>query len=118
VIALRALLAVVLLLNGLAVPPVGAAHAATGMASHAGHAPDSAPAGSSPDASHGEHADSVTGAGCCEVAACDCGCAAPQAMTLPVSLPRASWRTALFRSTFIATPLYSSPRPAPFRPPA
>jgi hypothetical protein len=55
---------------------------------------------------------------CCSQAACDCGCAAPQAMTAPVSLSRTSWRTALPRFTVVVKSFNSSPLPAPFRPPA
>jgi hypothetical protein len=72
-----------------------------------------AAAGTAADGQAGGHASD-----CCSQPACDCGCAAPQAMTVPVSLPRTSWRTAVPRFTFVSKSFNSSPPSAPFRPPA
>lgn len=111
---LRALIAVVLLLNGMAMPPATAMHAAGGAASHAGHqapAPDQA-------GSHDHHSSGMPDDNCCEDMSCDCGCAVPQAATLPVSLPRTSWRASLPDFTFVVKSFHSSPISAPFRPPA
>jgi hypothetical protein len=72
-----------------------------------------AAAGTAADSHGGGHA-----ADCCSQPACDCGCAVPQAMTAPASLPRTCWRTALPRFTFVVKSFNSSPLPALFRPPA
>ncbi|HKY00161.1 MAG TPA: CopL family metal-binding regulatory protein [Steroidobacteraceae bacterium] len=117
-ITFRALLAVVLLLNGLVMPPATALHAATGMASHTGHAPHPALADSGTDAPISHHAADMTGGDCCDAARCDCGCAASHVLTLPVSQPGTAWRTALPGFTFVVKSLPSSPLPALFRPPA
>jgi hypothetical protein len=58
------------------------------------------------------------GGDCCGGASCDCGCAAPQVATLPVTLSRDAWPAALPDFTFVAKPFHSSPYDAPFRPPA
>jgi hypothetical protein len=112
--ALRALLAVILLLNGTAMPAAAAIHAAAGAARHAshdqpGHAPGSAP---------GHHSSGAVGGDCCDGMGCDCGCAVSQAATPPVALPRTAWRAALPEFAFIVKSFDSSPLAAPFRPPA
>lgn len=111
---LRAVIAVVLLLNGMAMPPATAMHTAAGAASHAGHqspAPDQA-------GSHDHQSASTPDGNCCEDMSCDCGCAVPQAATLSMSLPRTSWRAPLPEFTFVVKSFHSSPPSAPFRPPA
>ena len=117
-ITFRALLALVLLLNSLAMPPAIALHVATGMASHAGHAAHPAPAASGTDAPMAHHIGDMTGGDCCDTARCDCGCAAPHVLTLPVSQPGTAWRTALPGFAFVVKSFHSSPLPALFRPPA
>ena len=120
----RTLIAVMLLLNGLAVPPASATHVGAGEVSpsHDGHGPDPTPADPGPDGSHAHHSTDVSndmaGGDCCETVGCDCGCAAPHATTLPVSLPRGSWGLALPEFTFAVKSFHSSPIAAPFRPPA
>jgi hypothetical protein len=118
VTAFRVLVAVVLLLNGLAMPPASALHAGAGSASHAGHTPDSASAGLAGDASHCHHSADMESSDCCEISTCDCGCAAPQAATLPLRVLRTSWQPALPIFSFKVKSCHSSPLPAPFRPPA
>lgn len=114
VIVLRVLLAVALILNGMAVPPAVAMHAIAGAASHSGHhAPDTAPG-----QSHADHSAGMPGGDCCEGLGCDCGCTVPQAATLPITLPRTAWRVALPEFTFVVKSFHSSPLAAPFRPPA
>ena len=111
---LRALIAFVLLLNGLTMPPATAMHAAAGAASHAVHAsPDPAP-----DASHHHESGPMAGGDCCENMSCDCGCAVPQAVTLVASLPHDFSRTTFPEFTFVVKSIHSSPLSAPFRPPA
>ncbi len=113
-IVLRTLVAVVLLLNGMAMPPATAMHTAAGATSHAGH--DSpAPARDGP---HDHDAAGMADGDCCEDSSCDCGCAVPHAVSLAASLPRTSWRTTLPEFTFVVKSFHSSPRSAPFRPPA
>jgi hypothetical protein len=114
VTVLRVLVAIVLLLNGMAMPPATAMHMAAGAASHAGHqspAPDHA-------GSHDHQSSSMPDGNCCEDMSCDCGCAVPHAVTLTMSLPRTSWRAALSDFTFVVKSFHSSSLPAPFRPPA
>lgn len=55
---------------------------------------------------------------CCGGVSCDCGCAAPQGATLPVTVARGAGPTALPAFTFVAKPFHSSLYDAPFRPPA
>lgn len=118
----RVLIAVMLLLNGLAVP--SASHATAGASSppHDGHVQDSRPADTGVAESHSHHsADESTDVemgDCCETSGCECGCAAPQSTTLPVSLARVSWGTALPEFAFTVKSLHSSPLSTPFRPPA
>jgi hypothetical protein len=57
-------------------------------------------------------------ADCCSQPACDCDCAIPQAMTVPVFLSQAFRRTALPLSGFLVQSVHSSALPALFRPPA
>jgi hypothetical protein len=123
-VPIRVLIAVMLLLNGLAVPPASASHTSTGATSpsHDGHGQDSAPADPGPEGLHSHQSNDVSndiaGGDCCEASGCDCGCAAPQATTLPVSLPRVSWRLAPSQFTFAVKSFHSSPLSTPFRPPA
>lgn len=58
------------------------------------------------------------GGDCCGGASCDCGCAAPQVATLPVTLPKGTWPAALPEFTFVAKAFHASLHDAPFRPPA
>ena len=121
---IRVLIAVMLLLNGLAVPPASASHVAMGTTSpsHDGHGQGSARVDPGPQGTHSHHsadvANDMAGGDCCETPGCDCGCAAPQATTLPVSLPRVSWGMALSEFTFAVKSFHSSSISAPFRPPA
>jgi hypothetical protein len=55
---------------------------------------------------------------CCGGVSCECGCAVPQAASLPASLPRGVWATVLPEFTFLVKSFHSSPHNAPFRPPA
>ena len=111
---LRALIAFVLLLNGLTMPPATAMHATAASASHAGHvAPEPAQ-----DAPHRHESGHTAGGDCCEDMSCDCGCAGPQAVTLVASLPHEFWRTTFPEFTFVVKSIHSSPLSAPFRPPA
>lgn len=105
----RAWLAVLLLLNGLAMQPATATPVAAGSMSHAGHGLDAPQV-------H-QHGDSSS-ADCCEISACDCGCAVPQAATPPVVAARAGWQAALTVFAHRAKSVHSSVLPAPFRPPA
>jgi hypothetical protein len=114
VILIRALLAVALILNGMAVTPAVAMHAAPGVASHSDHHPQ----GPAPGDSHADHSSDVPGGDCCEGAACDCGCAVPQAASLPVMAPYATWQAALPEFAFAVKSFHSGPRATPFRPPA
>lgn len=113
-IALRALLAVFLLLNSMAMPPATAMHAAGGMASHAGHH-QSMPA---PDTMPAHHGHGSPAGDCCDGMGCDCGCAMSQAATPPTALPRTAWQAALPEFAFVVKSFDSSPLAAPFRPPA
>lgn len=121
---IRVLIAVMLLLNGLAVPPASATHVAEGATSpsHEGHGPHPTAAEPDSDESHAHHSSDVsndmTGGDCCEAPGCDCGCAAPHATTLPVSLPRLTWGVTLSEFTFAVKSFHSSPLSVPFRPPA
>lgn len=121
---IRVLIAVMLLLNGFAVPPASASHIAEDATSpsHDGHGQRSTPADSGPNGSHAHHSTDVSndmaGGDCCETPGCDCGCAAPHATTLPVSLPRMSWGMTLSEFTFAVKSVHSSPISVPFRPPA
>jgi len=114
VIQLRALTAVVLLLNDIAVPPATAMHTTAGATSHAGH---DLPAPSQ-DGPHDHDAAGMAGGDCCEDMSCDCGCAVPNAVTVVSSLPRTSWRTTFAEFMFVVKSFHSSPLSAPFRPPA
>jgi hypothetical protein len=116
VIVLRALSAIALIVNGMAVPPATAmqATAMAGEASHASHHPEEP----MPAASHADHSAGVPGGDCCEGPGCDCGCAVPQAVNLSIALPRAAWRAASSEFTFVVKSFHSSPHAAPFRPPA
>jgi len=123
-VLIRVLIAVMLLLNGLAVPPASASHVTTDARSpsHDGHGQDSTPEDPGPEGSHSHHSTELSydmaGGDCCETSGCDCGCAAPQATTLPVSLPRVSWGMALSEFTFAVKSFQSNTLSAPFRPPA
>jgi hypothetical protein len=123
-VLIRVLIAVMLLLSGLAVPPASASHVTTDATSpsHDGHGQDSTPADPGPEGSHSHHSTDVSndmaGNDCCEIPGCDCGCAAPHAATLPVSLPRVSWGMALSEFAFAVKSFHSSPLSTPFRPPA
>jgi hypothetical protein len=111
---LRALIAFVLLLNGLTMPPATAMHTAGGAASHTGHvSPEPAQ-----DASHHHESGHIAGGNCCENTSCDCGCAVPQAVPLVALLPHDFSRTTFPEFTFIVKSFHSSPLSAPFRPPA
>lgn len=105
----RAWLAVLLLLNGLAIQPANATPTAAGSMSHAGHGLDAPHVHQ-----HGDSSD----AGCCDVSACDCGCALPQAATPPVVAARAGWEAARTVFAHCAKSIHSGVLPAPFRPPA
>lgn len=115
-VALRAMLATALILNGMAMPPAAAMHGngAVDTASHAGHhPPDSAPSDS-----HADHSAGLPGDDCCDGANCDCGCAVPQVGTPPVTVTRMALRAALLEFAFVMKTFHSSPLAAPFRPPA
>ena len=99
----RALIAVVLLLNGLVIQPAAAFNA-------------SAPA--TGEASHMHHAMGEAGDDCCETTACDCGCAISQAATLPVTMPRTSCQVAPPAFGLAARHFHTRPLSTPFRPPA
>jgi hypothetical protein len=114
----RALAAMLLLLNGLAVPPVAGAHGAAGAATDNDHRSHHLPSDSRTDPAHDRHSAGTPGGECCEAAFCDCGCASPQAATLPVLSPQASWHAASPRLRFAVKSFLSNPRSAPFRPPA
>lgn len=110
----RALIAVVLLLNGMAVPPAMAMRMAADAAPHAGHeAPVTDQAGS-----HDHQSTSMPDGNCCEDMSCECGCTVPQTVSLFMSPPRTSWRATLPDFTFVVKSIHSSPHSAPFRPPA
>lgn len=114
VIVLRALFAVILLLNGLAMPPAHAMHATGGMASHAGHhspmpAPESMP---------GHQGHGAPAGDCCNGMGCSCGCAVPHALILPVMSPLPVLLPAFPEFTFVVKSFDSDPLTAPFRPPA
>lgn len=111
---IRALIALALLLNGMAMPPATAMHMAAGAVSHAGHeapVPDQA-------GSHDHQSTSMPDGNCCEDMSCDCGCTVPQTTSLSMSSPRTSWRAELPDFTFVVKSIHSSPHSAPFRPPA
>jgi hypothetical protein len=114
----RALATILLLLNGLAVPPVAGAHGAASAAMDNEHRAHHVPSESRPDSPHDRHSAGTPGGECCQAEVCDCGCAFPQAVTLPVPSPRASWHAATPRLTFAVKSFLSNPRSAPFRPPA
>jgi len=114
--SLRALMVVLLVLNGASAAPAAAIHApmAGDEASHAGHHPD-VPVR---DAVHEHESAPMPGGDCCEDTSCDCGCAVPQVATSPGNLARSDWPTALSGFAFVVKSFLSSPRNAPFRPPA
>jgi len=66
----------------------------------------------------GSDAFAATDMDCCGGASCECGCAAPQVMSLPPSLPRGAWSTALPEFVFEVRSFQAGPRSVPFRPPA
>lgn len=111
---LRALLAVLLLLNGLAMPPAHAMHATGGMASHAGHH-QSMPA---PDSMPGHQGHGAPGGDCCTGVGCSCGCAVPHALVMPAVPLLPALHIPLPDFTFVVKSIDSSPLTAPFRPPA
>ncbi len=113
---LRALLVVLLVLNGASSAPAAAVHApmAAEEASHAGHHP----AGPAGDAAHGHDSAPLPGGDCCDDTSCDCGCAVPQVATSPAQVIRSIWRTALPEFAFVVKAFHSGPHNAPFRPPA
>jgi hypothetical protein len=111
---LRILFILALLLNAAAAMASAVPDATPEPSGHAAHhgsddAP-SAPAGDGHGVGHSTD--------CCSQSGCDCGCAAPQVTTLPISVPRTAWRTAIPRITYIVKSVHSNPLPAPFRPPA
>ena len=113
-IVLRALVAVLLILNGLVTQPAYAMHARDGMASHAAHH-QSMPAPDTMPANHG-HGGPPTD--CCNGVGCNCGCAVPHTLSLPiVQLPPVG-RAPLSEFTFIVKSFDSTPHATPFRPPA
>jgi hypothetical protein len=90
-------------------PPMAADEGA-----HAGHQP----ASPTQDDVHEHHSAPVTGGECCDDTGCDCGCAVPQVATSPGNQTRSDWPTALPEFAFVVKSFHSSPRNAPFRPPA
>ncbi len=113
---LRALMVILLVLNGARTAPAAAIHVpmAADQASHAGHHP----AGPATDAAHEHDAAPQAGGDCCDDISCDCGCAVPQVATSPADVPRGTWPTALPGFAFVVKAFHSGPNNTPFRPPA
>jgi hypothetical protein len=66
----------------------------------------------------GESAFAASDMDCCGGVSCECECAAPQVAALPVSQPRSVWPAAVPGFAFEVKAFRTSPRNAPFRPPA
>jgi hypothetical protein len=116
VVSWRASVVVLLVLNGAGTAPAAAIHApmAADEATHAGHHP----AGPAVDAVH-EHGDAPVSFGdCCDDTGCDCGCAVQQFATPPGNLARGDRAAWLPEFAFVVKSFHSSPRNAPYRPPA
>lgn len=112
---LHALLALAVMLSGMALPAASAGieepDAPATSAHHMGHgtAPERAPTGSEPEAPMTD---------CCQAGDCDCGCTAPQVLAprmaatpqIPAVLPAAA--------VLLGIPRVSDTEGVPFRPPA
>lgn len=111
--ALRVFLAMVVLLNGTALPSTASAMAAPGGGMHSEHAGHDSSPGTEPEAPPARDFPMD----CCDGGACGCGCAMPAAGALPVLAGAGTPHTPC-DSIFPDSLHDLGARGAPFRPPA
>jgi hypothetical protein len=109
----RVLLALALILNGMAMPPAVAMVGASSGPEHAGHHMPESPPGQPSTDDGGDQPGS-----CCDRMGCDCGCAGPQAVPFTAVVAPGAWDRAPTLSVLSSTPVLPNLIAAPFRPPA
>ncbi|MEX2150150.1 MAG: hypothetical protein WD793_08035 [Steroidobacteraceae bacterium] len=107
---IRALLVLALMLNGAAPPSAATMDVAPDAATHAGHHGMDHPSDQAP-------ADKPLG-DCCDGMGCDCGCAGPHMVPVPVAATLRAWDRAPAVPTLEGVRFSPSLIVAPFRPPA